>query len=362
MKVRVRLGYHDRPDVVLPASFTGDSAVVDGAAGLSLPDYVWPNDGDYGYGLFIPDARSAGWIAGHVGEVRDGLLRAMLWGALWDLVRDTRLPPARFSEIALRELPRERDEQIASVVLDRGIGALVRYASDADAARLLPAWERLLAARAQDPSLGYGMRKESLDALVGTARSPEARAILREYLAGTRSFDGAPVKQPTRWSIVQRLLALGEPDARALYDAEVRRDSTPEAGRRAFVALAATPDSAVKAGYFRRYLDDPTLNEEWVTASLGAFNDVEQTRLTLPFLRPSLERLEWIRDNRRIFFLPSWINAFIRGQQSAAALATVDRLLAESPNLPVDVRRKVLQARDELERTVAIRRAAGAGG
>ncbi len=361
MKVQVRLGYHDRPDAVLPASFTGDSAVIETVAGLPLPDYVWANDGDYGYGLFIPDERSAAWIAGHVGEVRDGLLRAMLWGALWDLVRETRLPPARFAEIALRELPRERDEQIASVILNRGVGALEWYASDADAARLFPAWERLLAARAGDASLGYGMRKESLDALVDGARTPEARAILREYLAGTRQFDGTAVRQPTRWSIVQRLLALGEPDARALYDAEVRRDSTPEAGRRAFVARATTPDSAVKAEYFRRYLDDPTLNEEWVTASLGAFNDSEQTRLTLPFLRPSLERLEWIRNNRRIFFLPSWINAFVRGQRSAEALATVDRLLADHPELPIDIRRKVLQARDELERTVAIRRAAGAG-
>ena len=42
------------------------------------------------------------------------------------------------------------------------------------------------------------------------------------------------------------------------------------------------------------------------------------------------------------------------------ALATVDRLLADHPELPIDIRRKVLQARDELERTVAIRRAAGA--
>jgi len=361
MKVRVRLGYHDRPDVVLDARFTGDSAVVEGAAGQPMPDYVWANDGDYGYGLFIPDARSAAWIAGHVGEVRDGLLRAMLWGALWDLVRDTRLPPARFAQIALRELPRERDEQIASVIVERGATVLLRYAPDADAARLFPAWERMLAARAQDASLGYGMRKESLDALAATAHSAEARTVLREYLTGARLFDEGVVKQPTRWSMVQRLLALGEPDAPALYAAEVRRDTTPEAARRAFVARAATPDSAVKAEYFRRYLDDPTLNEEWVTASLGAFNAEGQTALTLPFLRPSLQRLEWIRDNRRIFFLPSWINAFVRGQESAEALAIVDRLLAESPNLPIDICRKVLQARDELERTVAIRRAAGAG-
>ncbi|HYH79613.1 MAG TPA: M1 family aminopeptidase, partial [Longimicrobium sp.] len=360
MRVNVRLGYRDRPAVVLPASFEGDSVVVQGAAGLPAPDYVWPNEGDYGYGLFFPDERSAAWMAEHVGEVREGLLRAMMWGALWDLVRDTRLPPARFAEIALRELPAERDEQIASMVLDRGAFALTRYASREDAARLFPAWERMLAARAQDPRLGYGLRKESLDALIATARTPEARATLRAYLSGARQFDGAAVKQPTRWGIVQRLVALGEPDAQALLQAEARRDSTPEAGRRAFVAGAAVPDSAAKAAYFRRYLDDPTLNEEWVTASLGAFNDVDRPGLTMPFLRPSLERLEWIRDNRRIFFLPSWINAFIRAQGTPEALATVDRLLADTPTLPVDVRRKVLQARDELERTVAIRRAAGA--
>jgi len=170
------------------------------------------------------------------------------------------------------------------------------------------------------------------------------------------------VKQPTRWSIVQRLLSLGEPDAAALYAAETARDSTSEAGRRAFIAGVAGPDAAAKEAYFRRYLDDAALNEEWVTASLGAFNDPAHAALTLRYLRPSLDRLEWIRDHRRIFFLPRWINAFIGGHTSPEALAVVDRFLAESPELPADIRRKVLQARDELERTVRVRRAARPSG
>ncbi len=169
------------------------------------------------------------------------------------------------------------------------------------------------------------------------------------------------MKQVTRWSVVQRLLALGEPDASALYQAELTHDQTPEAGRNAFVVRAATPDAAVKRDYFLRYLDDPTLNEEWVSASLSAFNDPDQTALTGAFLRPSLDRLLWIRAHRRIFFLPAWINAFVRGQESEAALAKVDRFLADQGSLPIDVKRKVLEARDELERAVAIRRAAGAG-
>jgi len=111
----------------------------------------------------------------------------------------------------------------------------------------------------------------------------------------------------------------------------------------------------VRAEYFRRYLDDPALNEEWATASLAAFNDPAHPELSLPHLRASLDGLEWIRQNRRIFFLPRWVGAFVGGQTTPEALAVVDRFLAENPGLPLDIRRKVLQSRDELERTVRIR-------
>ncbi|MBW3569737.1 MAG: hypothetical protein KY467_01410, partial [Gemmatimonadetes bacterium] len=55
---------------------------------------------------------------------------------------------------------------------------------------------------------------------------------------------------------------------------------------------------------------------------------------------------------------PRWISAFIGGHASPAALEIVDAFLAETPELPIDIRRKVLQSRDELERTVRIRAAA----
>jgi aminopeptidase N len=351
-RVRVRLAYRDRPDVVLPVAFSGAATTVKGAAGLPLPDYVWSNDGDFGYGLFLLDDRSAARVAERVGDTRDGLLRAQLWGALWDRVREGRMPAARFVDAAVRELPRERDEQIADAVLQRASQALTLYLGDTP-----PAWERLLAARAADGALPYGMRKASLDALVATARTDEGRAVLREYLAGRRLFDGKPVQQPTRWAIVGALAALGEPDPRARIAAEAARDTSAEGPRRAFVAGAAIPTPETRAEYFRRYLEDPSLNEEWATASLGAFNDPARPELSLPHLRAALDRLEWIRQNRRIFFLPRWVGAFIGGQTSPEALALVDRFLAETPSLPDDIRRKVLQSRDELERTVRIRAA-----
>lgn len=355
MKVRVRLGYTDRDDLVLDAVFAGARAVVADAAGLPAPDYVWANDGDQGYGLFLPDERTLGWIMQHIGTVADPLLRAMLWGAVWDTVRDLRLAPGRYLALLLDQLPGEADEQIARAILGRGAAAIDLYLPEAQAAPLRRRWEQMLLVRSDDAQLGYGLRKDALGQLIATARTPLALAHLRDLLAERATFNGTAIRQPTRWVILQRLIAMGASDALALAAAERQRDRSGEAAKDAFVTLAATPDKAVKAEYFARYFSDAALNEAWASESLDAFNTPGQSALTLPFLRPALERLEWIRANRRIFFLPDWIDAFIGGQTDPAALAVVDDFLRTQPALPRDIRRKVLTARDELALTVRIR-------
>lgn len=355
MKLRVRLGYHDRDDIVLDTRFEQTVTNVPDAVGLPTPDYVWANEGDEGYGLFLPDARTLAWVLANVGSVADPLLSALLWNAVWDAVREVLLPPADYVALVLRELPAETDEQISRAMLARAAAALTSYLPEAQAKTLQEAWETALIARVDDGRLGYGLRKGSLDRLVDNAHGPAALNRLRALLAGSVHFAGKPIGQPTRWAIVGRFMAIGAPDGAALLAAEQQRDRSTEAMKDAFVAGAARADPAVKADYFKRYIEDAGLNEAWASESLTLFNAPEQAALTLPYLRPALDRLEWIQRNRRIFFLPAWIDAFIGGQVSSEALAVVDQFLAERSKLPIDLRRKILLARDELERTVTIR-------
>ena len=354
-KVNVRLGY-TAGHKVLPVRFTGARTVVRSAAGLPAPDFVWANDGDFGYGLFLPDERSAQWLLQHASDVSDPLLRAMSWGALWDLVREARLPARDFVDRALLAFPYEKDENLAGSMLGRSLTALERYVPAEQATPLAARWEQLLLRRSDDDALPYALRKPSFDAFIGLAQTPLGINTLRTYLAETRAFNRKPIAQVSRWGAVRRLIALGAPDADSLYRAEVARDTTPERLRSAFVASAAFPAAENKARLYERFFSDKALNEEWVTASLGAFNDPLHAELSLPYLKPALERATWIRDNRRIFFLPNWLQSFIESQNTSEALQVVDSFLASSPDLPLDVRRKILQSRDELERTVRIRR------
>ena len=354
MRTDVVLWTTGRAPVTIPVEIRAETTVVSAATGKPAPDFVFANANDNAYGLVMLDARSAKWLSAHIGDVHEPFLRAMLWGALWDLVRDARLAPADFIATAARELPAEADEQIAGGIVQRMTRAVSSYLSDAQRHATIGSIEGLLLAGAADPNRGYGVRKNELDAYISLARSPAALRRLSAWL-DSASTAGIPLRQPTRWAIVTHLIERGAPNAEAMIADERRRDTTTSGGRSAFVAGAGRPLAAVKQDYFERYFRDSTLNEDWVTASLRAFNAPEQSPLTLPYLVPALDTLQWVQRNRRIFFLGSWLGSFIGGQRSPEALREIDDFLARHPQLPTDLRQKILQTRDDLERTVRIR-------
>jgi len=358
MRTSVLLWYPDAPPVRLTVEMRAATTVVASATGQRAPAFVFANDGDNAYAIVLPDSASTSWLLAHVGEVKDDLLRAMLWGSLWDLVRDAKLSPAAFADAALRELPHERDEQIASALTGRLLTATTRYGEGTLREVSKVAIERMLLAGAADATRTYGQRKAQLDALIASASHRGPPTALFDTLDRWLDADtaaGLPLRAPTRWAIVTRLVTERHPTAVARLQAEILRDSSSEGKRQAFVAAAGVPDSAAKASYYARWFSDSTLNEEWVTSSLRAFHDDDQDGLTRRYLVPSLDTLPWIQKNRRIFFLGAWLGATIGGQNSADALAQLDTWLATHASLGADLRRKVLQARDELERTVRIR-------
>jgi aminopeptidase N len=205
---------------------------------------------------------------------------------------------------------------------------------------------------ASDPD--HDLRIVWFRSLAGFAAQPPARATLKEILAGKRIIPGVELRQQDRWSLVTALIACNDPEADAFLEAEQKRDPSGDGLKYAWVAQAARPDPAVKRQYFAEYLHNPERSEDWIQSSLGAFNYWNQSDLTAPYLEPALEALPQIKRDRKIFFLVAWLDAFIDGQQSQASLDVVNHYLATA-NPDPDLRLKILQAEDELARTVRIR-------
>jgi len=343
----------------LDVDLRGPTTVIPAARGLPAPSFIYPNAQDYGYELVRLDTASRrSLMDGALARVADPFLRAMLWGTLWDEVRAARLPPASFVRMVQRDLPGEPDEQVVPSQLGRLVRAMSAYLVESSRDSLQDGVEDFLWRGTGNTANPYGIRRAYLDAFLGVSRTPAALTHLRDVLAAD-SVAGDAVKDPLRWEIVTHLMVLGTDDADAKLASQVRRDSTPDGRRRAFTARAARGTAATKGEYFRRYFADTTLNEDWASGSLGVFNALDHRVLTRGYLQPALDSLPFIQANRRIFFLGSWLGAFLGGQVDASALDIVQSFLREHPRLPPDLRQKILQNADELARTVRIRAAFG---
>src|SRR5256714_8874442 len=150
-------------------------------------------------------------------------------------------------------------------------------------------------------------------------------------------------------------MAAGDVRAPALLKQQSDEDKPDDARRYAYAAGAAWPDAATKKKYFDQYTGDKDVAESWIEASLGPFNTPQQSALTLPYLEPALGELPTLKRTRKIFFVNGWLAAFIGGHCSEQAAASVRDFLAREARLDRDLRLKVLESADGLERCVRVR-------
>ena len=343
------------PPRTLAVALEGRSHTVRELAGTPAPRYVFANHGDYAYGRFVLDDASRAAVIADVGSVADPFLRALLLDTLWDEVRDARLAPLAYIDLALAQAPRETDELTVASLVGRTQTALRWYLSDAQRAAAAPRVEAALTA-GMTGAADKGQRITYFRAFVGAATTAEARATLKALLAGTRGVPGVTLSSRDRFRIIERLLALGDPEAEALLAAQSQTDPSDNGRRYAYAAGAARPDPTAKRRQFAGWLENPALPESWIEESLAPFNTVEHAAATAPLLNAALRELPRLKRERKIFFVNNWLAAFLGGQTSPEAVAAAKRFLREA-KLDPDLRRKVLEHLDGLERTVKIRAA-----
>lgn len=356
VRTRILLYGEDGREERITAEFDGPGLNLAAAIGRPCPAFVFLNDGDYGYGRFMLDERSRRAVVEKIGGIEDPFLRTMLWGALWDTVREADMDPSEYAGLTLKTLGSEVDEELVSSLLERLTRVHTRYLSPRE--RSTTGLEDLCFDRMLNAPEA-GLRITFFRAFRSLAESAGARNRLKKILSGEIVARGVEIRQLDRWRIIGSLLAYGDAEAGALLEAERKRDPSDEGRKQAYIARAAQADAATKRLYFEGYTGDRSIPEDWIEGSLANFNHWNQAGLTSQWLGPALAALPGIKRERKIFFVLAWLNAFIGGQQgeidaARKALEEVRGFLGKP--IDRDLELKVLEVTDELERTIRIRR------
>src|SRR6266853_732418 len=316
MKLRVfalsKSGLSRSADALLRRASTSVRAI----DGMPDIDFAFANFGDYGYGRFLLDPLSREAVLARPEIVQGDLLRALVFGSLWESVRDAELAPLAYLDLVLRVAPVARDPVTLASLLQRAQVAFLNYASDSQRDALAESFEQLLAEgmlHADTP----GRRITFLRTFTASAWSEGGRSRLKSLLANTLDIPGVKLSSRDRFRAIARLLALDDPEAKDLLSAQIAADSGDDGRRYAFAAA-------------------------------------EHAELTQPYLDLALAALPEFKRTRKIFFVNNWLAAFIGGQVDAAALEQVQSF-AGQPELDSDLKLQLLEAMDGLARTVKIR-------
>src|SRR6266849_6194932 len=164
------------------ALLRGESASVRAIDGMPEIDFAFANFGDYGYGRFLLDPASREAVLARPEIVQGDLLRALVFGSLWESVRDAELAPLAYLDLVVRVAPVERDPVTLAGLLQRAQVAFLHYASDPQRDTAAESFEQLLSEgmlHADTP----GRRITFLRTFTASAWSESARSRLKSLLA-----------------------------------------------------------------------------------------------------------------------------------------------------------------------------------
>jgi aminopeptidase N len=337
------------------ASVEGSRAEVPALVGLPVPAFVYPNHEDHDYAKVMLDPVSLAFARERLEDVEEPFIRQLVWTSLWDMVRDARLRSTEYLAMVRRHAPREADVALLDAVLEQAIPVLRRYVPEArlvDESRALVATARAVVAeegRAEDD------RRVWLRFAIAAAGSPADVAELGD-LVSAGDASGLPIDQDMRWNIGVKGVALGLPGAQERVAAERDRDPSDRGQREIIRAEAAVPDTSRKAAAWERIHGQGYGSDYLTRAALAGFMWHAQRELLLPWRERFFEQVRGVYRTRDLGFA----QAYLRWLYPAAwgEPEVVDRssqLLADLGSDEVQLRRHLMEVRDDLERVIRAR-------
>jgi aminopeptidase N len=294
---RTEIGFYalgeDRTSVrlqsVVETAYAGAETPVPQAVGKPCPALVFPNQNDYDYVKVSLDPISLSTLTSHLSTIEDRLGRQMMWGTLYDMLRDARISPVSYLDTVTRHLPAEKDPQILSDVLRGLTQPVLRYVAPAERAAQRSRLEAFLLAQLRTAAPGSDQQLLFYRSYLKMAITPAAELFLQQLLRGEQTLPGLSLNQDRRWGVIAALSRLGARNAAQLIADEQRNDATDEGRKSAFGAEAQLPEGAAKARWFARITrsaptpDENRLEAGDLRAALNQFADPSQEALLAQF-------------------------------------------------------------------------------
>ncbi|NYD41932.1 aminopeptidase N [Nocardioides panaciterrulae] len=298
-----------------------------------------------------PDPTTVAALTALLPTTADPALRAGIWNNVRSGFHNAAVAPAAVVELLVAGLPSEDTDDAIFYTLPWTLREVVPMTTDPAAA--MDRLHAVLVEKATGAAAGSTLQLAAFQSAVSTATDA---GQLRSWLAGRVLPEGLEVDLDLRWRMLVQLATLGETDREELQralEAEPTARSRVEHSR----AMASLPDAEAKAWAWARFTGEVDVpNYELEAAGLGMWR-AGQEHLTAPYVERYFAEVPATVEVRSGWNLADGADSFFPVTAVDEQTVALARALLADAEVDASIRRRVVDATDDLEHRLAVRRA-----
>ncbi len=342
----ISLVYKDSVTTI-PVVSNAQRIEVSQAIGASQPLYILYNSNGYGYGVF-PVTESA---VTQISTIEDEVSRAHAYLNVYENTLNGTIVNTIAFENLKKGIATESNELILRMITGQASNLYWNSFTQEQRDTYLPSLENALYSRLKQ-SESKNIKKTLFNTYRSIAHSETGLATLYRIWNKEETIDNLILNKDNYTSLAQRLALYDHPEAVAILAKAKSELTNPDKIQRfEFLAPALDTDPAIRTAYFESFKEAQHREKEnWVQTACSYIHHPLRQEDGIKNVAMSLELLEEIQETGDIFFPLGWLNSTIGQYTSPDAYTMVKDYMASHPELDSNLKRKLLQATDNLHR------------
>ena len=330
----------------------GANTEVKDLIGKKRPDLILINDDDFTYAKIRLDEVSIKTATNHLNKIESSLSRALIWGAMWDMLRDAEVTTKDFLKLVINGIKEESDIGVIQQLLLQLRTAIDMYADRSARSSYLATLAENLKSAWEQSDPGSDKQLAFVRAWSHVAQTKNDLNLIENILDKSFKIEGLQVDPDLRWTLLRRLVVTGMADDSKI-EAELANDPTAMGKEQAAGAKAALPTKQAKENTWNELINNQKLTNSEIHSMLAGFHHVDHLTVLKDFVDlyfNSVSDLWNARTHEIGQSLVTGLFPVIVVEQTVIDKA--DQFLKNNSDLPTGAKRIIVEQRDSLARAL----------
>ena len=330
----------------------GAKTIIKELEGIKRPDLLLVNDDDLTYAKIRLDSHSLNTATKEIASIESSLSRALIWGAVWDMVRDAEVGTGKYLDLVLAGIEKETDIGLVQQVLMQCRSAIDVFADRKNRKnyniKLATGLEKLI--NLANP--GSDRQLALVRTFSAVATTEEQVVKVSQILDGLLKIEGLVVDTDLRWALLRRLVVVGKRGEKDIEE-ELKKDDTVMGREHAAGAKAAMPSLEAKKKAWDQVINNVNLTNSELHSILAGISYMDHEEVLKNFVDKYFDSVSNLWNARTHEIGQSLVTGLFPSTNiNQEVVKKCDEFLDNNKELAVGARRIIVEQRDSLARAL----------